>query len=213
MKFESKLLGLLLLLGSGGCSYIPQMAVNTFSAPVDKMNEYMFLCKLHRLARAALAKVEGDDGKKYCDAYEEGFVKGFVDYVDRNGGGVPPAIPPYNLQRAALHNLEKHNDMEEWFAGFRHGAQVGKASGLRERVVVPISLPPQRSVDSLAPDAYAPAGNGPAAPLPKPQQQNLTPDSPQATDDILWQSPNSLSANPAPREILWMGSSKLPIAP
>src|SRR5271154_6164621 len=108
MKFKTRLSCLLLLLGSGGCSYIPQMAVNVFSAPVDTVNEYWFLCKLHKLARAALEKEEGLVGEKYCKAYAQGFEAGFVDYIDCNGGGVPPAIPPFYLQRAALHNFEKH---------------------------------------------------------------------------------------------------------
>jgi hypothetical protein len=64
--------------------------------------------------------------------------------------------------------------MDDWFAGFRHGASVARETGLRERVLVPIALPPRKSVETGTPTEHfppAPSPVPPAAPLPSQAMQ------------------------------------------
>jgi hypothetical protein len=148
MKWARRIM-LILLLGQGGCSYMQQVAHNVYGEPVDFVDETVWCAKLHRLACTTLEKIQLTEGRRFCAAYAQGFEEGFVDYIMRNGTGAPPAMPPFCLQRSALRNPEKQDDITEWYAGFRHGSSVAQETGLRERFVIPIGLPPRPKVIPL----------------------------------------------------------------
>ena len=79
---------------------------------------------------------------RYSADYAKGFKDGFADYLYAGGTGEPPPLPPRHYWKMRYETPEGHRAMEDWFAGFRHGAGVAQASGYREWVTLPSSLPP-----------------------------------------------------------------------
>lgn len=52
----------------------------------------------------------------------------------------PPAVPPREYWNVDLRNPHGHMQATDWFAGYRHGAQLAREEGYRERALVPSSL-------------------------------------------------------------------------
>lgn len=141
---------LLLMPLLGGCSWVGYSLQNVWAAPVDWFEECKFRHEMRQLAREGWRQVEHADGGPYSPAYAHGFKCGFVDFVESNGTGEPPAMPPYHLQRDGYRTPDAQQEIEDWNAGFRRGASAARASGLRDRFVVPIALPPRPDAGELA---------------------------------------------------------------
>jgi hypothetical protein len=144
-----RLLLLLILVSPTGCSFVGYGVKNVISAPYDAIQEVCFRHRMRNIARTMWRDIACKDGQTHSTAYQRGFEDGFVDYVDRNGTGEPPAIPPPWLCRGLVHSDEGQTDIEDWYAGFRHGARVARESGLRERAVMPIGLPAKTPAEPL----------------------------------------------------------------
>jgi hypothetical protein len=71
--------------------------------------------------------------------YQDGFVEGYIDYLDAGGTGEPPAMGPFRYRLHEYQTFEGRRALHEWFAGFRHGASVAKASGFRELILMPVA--------------------------------------------------------------------------
>jgi hypothetical protein len=157
-----------------GCAFFHYAADNLVEAPVDARDEKVMDCRFSRLAEEAWQKLlAGDPSPLYSYHYGCGFRSGFVDYLDAGGTGEPPAAPPWIYRAAAFESPEGRRDLEDWFAGFRHGTAAAKASGYREAVVVlPIGLPPHQPYGR--PAGLPGANPGPPSespPPPKPLEQ------------------------------------------
>lgn len=144
-----RLMLLVVFLSSGGCSFFYYGAQTIVSDPYDALQECAFRMRMRRLAHLAWRNICKEDRKSYSAAYVKGFEDGFVDFVDANGNGEPPAIAPPHLRRQLLHSEAGQAEIENWFAGFRHGVQVARASGLREKYVMPIALPAKPPQDPV----------------------------------------------------------------
>ena len=72
--------------------------------------------------------------------FENGYVEGFADYLYRGGTGAPPVIPPRGYWHLRFLNHFGKATINEWYEGFRQGAENCKARGLREMWLVPTSL-------------------------------------------------------------------------
>jgi hypothetical protein len=147
MKFRpSRVLLPLCVLLLSGCPFVKYAVRNMYIMPKNCCDTCVLRHRLRRLADEAWHEVvQADPGHGYSKAYAEGFKDGFVDYVEYDGNGEPPAAPPRRFRSPALRSPEGQQAIEDWFAGFRHGAQVASASGLRGGVIVPISRPPIES--------------------------------------------------------------------
>ena len=64
--------------------------------------------------------------------YVMGFRDGFVDYVYAGGTGEPPPVPPRHFWNVVLRGPDGKQRVEQWFAGYRHGARVARDGGYRE---------------------------------------------------------------------------------
>lgn len=110
--------------------------------------------------------------------YADGFQEGFAHFVFRGGNGEPPPLAPRRYR-----NLDRQTPcgfaaMEDWFAGFRHGATVARDGGFRRWVTGPSSLNSLGSVvpagagesiewaSAIAPIQMVPAPSPSAAALP-----------------------------------------------
>ena len=85
---------------------------------------------------------QGGSDPGQCDslAYTAGFKDGFVDYVYGGGSGEPPPVPPRPFWNVDIRNPRGHTEATDWFAGYRHGAQVAREEGYRKRTLVPLSM-------------------------------------------------------------------------
>jgi hypothetical protein len=70
------------------------------------------------------------------DHYAEGFRDGFVDYLYAGGDGAPPPIPPRKFWNMAWRGPTGQAAAQQWFAGFRRGAQVAQDGGYRQQATV-----------------------------------------------------------------------------
>jgi hypothetical protein len=75
--------------------------------------------------------------------YEDGFVDGYADALERGGEPLPPAVPPTKYRRGRFLNADGHARIHNYFAGFQHGATCAASSGKRQFLTVPIMLPDQ----------------------------------------------------------------------
>jgi hypothetical protein len=138
-----RLLVCLPLLGIGGCSWLPYLARNVVGTPVEVTESCWFRLQTCRLATQAWDEVVAQHpDQPYSPAYAHGFRTGFSDSVQRNGIPEPPAIPPCCYRYPVLRTPKQQQKIEDWFAGFRHGAQLAQEQRWRDGVIVPIARPP-----------------------------------------------------------------------
>lgn len=177
-------LGAFLLVASlqTGCGVGKQLAENVVIHPLQ-WNRYTDAIGRHlrdkSLAEEAWDEVCTRDGDIYSRHYRRGFFDGFNDYLDLGGTGDPPVAPPRSYWRVYFQNPEGHQAIQDWFEGFRHGASIARASGVRDYVIVPLSSLPPREImtdevplpdSSLERDeqkAPAPGQKEPMGPLPE----------------------------------------------
>ena len=99
-------------------------------------------------------------------------------------------VPPERYQRKRYTNPEGMQAIEDWYAGFRHGASTAMASGLRTLQVVPMQCPP----------VFSPDDGFPSTPSTRPTQATTpkkeTPAPMPPPDEITQPSPDVL---PPPR--------------
>lgn len=145
-----------LVLGCGGLYSIgTRNLCNEAKLIQDEHREHLHACSL---ANDAWRSVQANcPGRAYSADYARGFKAGFVDYLYAGGCGEPPALPPKCYRHFHAESAHGVQALQDWYAGFRHGAAVAKESGLRQFVVV--SLPP-------LPGAPLPQPPGPAVATP-----------------------------------------------
>jgi hypothetical protein len=79
-------------------------------------------------------------GEMATPEYRAGFMDGFVDYVYAGGNGEPPPLPPREFWNADMRSPQGRQMANDWFAGYRHGAQTARLGGYRETVTMSASL-------------------------------------------------------------------------
>jgi hypothetical protein len=99
-------------------------------------------CQLNKLLaqRAWEEIVYSDPTQNFSSAYADGFKKGYADFLEYGVSGSTPPVPPRRYWKAHHETPEGIQAMQEWFAGFQHGATAAQASGLRQWFVIPTSL-------------------------------------------------------------------------
>ncbi len=137
---------------------------NFFELPLESRDDCVERGRHRHEAEAAWKKVVAEHpDRPYSVIYGQGFRDGFADYLYAGGNGQPPVVPPWYYRRAVYETPEGLTAVEDWFAGFKHGAQVAQESGLRELVVVPVSLPGRAAIVNV-PDVGGGCTSGAAGP-------------------------------------------------
>ncbi|MEX2140281.1 MAG: hypothetical protein WD894_13535 [Pirellulales bacterium] len=89
------------------------------------------------MAEDAWVQIEGaNPSLAYSPDYELGFRDGFTDYLDAGPGNLP-VLPPRHYWKGRFQTPTGHQAILDWYAGFRHGAQVAAATGYRQYVTLP----------------------------------------------------------------------------
>jgi hypothetical protein len=143
----------LFVLGSG-CTLIENGGRNLLHDPIQyHYNADRFVSGFRNkwLANAAWDEFVGAN-PEYAESpdYQCGFKEGFADYLEYGGNGQPPPLPPRKYWKVHYQTPQGHQAIEEWYAGFAHGAAVARDTGLRQLVTVP------SHVTSLQPTSYQP---------------------------------------------------------
>lgn len=190
-----------LALLNSGCSCFYTYAVeNLTHYPLHKVDDFAEHQRNHVLACAAWREIEAAcPDKPSSHDYMHGFHKGYADFLYYGGKGDPPFFPPWDYQTIHTQSPEGYLKAEAWFAGWRQGVDVAKASGRRDFMPIPASLrfPPELLRMSVADrtnflTAKARTMFGPAAketpteetlPLPKVLPPEKTPDEPAKSPD------------------------------
>src|SRR5262245_33590399 len=142
MKLLVNLMLLALCTLSTGCVYYANAARNLTHAPIDLVDEYSVRFRNKRLAREAWqAVVEIDPEHEYSQEYELGFKDGYADYLYAGGRGIPPEVPPWCYRKSNHNTPDGVRGIQDWYAGFRHGANVARESGYRDVAVLPTATP------------------------------------------------------------------------
>lgn len=135
----------LTLLLQTGCGIGKQLYSNLVAEPLE-WDRYSDGIARHwrdkSLAEDAWDEICKRDGDTYSRHYKRGFFDGFTDFLNLGGTGDPPPLPPRNYWRIYYQNPEGHEAIQDWFEGFRHGASIARASGVRDYVTIPLSSVP-----------------------------------------------------------------------
>lgn len=167
----------LLLVGGlaplAGCHLAETAVHNAVNEPTTYLDEK----HVTHQCRAEGQRVAKELGVKQArsEDYEDGFVDGYADALERGGEPLPPAVPPTKYRRGRFLNADGHARIHDYFAGFQHGAECATASGKRQFLTVPIMLPDkpaeqQPTVQQVPKEQCGPTagGNCPPAPVPAP---------------------------------------------
>jgi hypothetical protein len=74
--------------------------------------------------------------------FEHGFKEGFAEYLYEGGPAEPPLLPPTRYRKLRYQTVDGYRAVQDWFEGYRRGAQVAEQSGYRQWVTGPSSLRP-----------------------------------------------------------------------
>ncbi len=180
MRLKFVLWPIILCTASAGCGSFWQNTIrNLTEAPVWGIDEHRITSRNLRLARQAWTDIcQASPERFFSPDYADGFVEGYADYLESGGNGQPPAVPPFRYRLSRYQTPQGLLAIEDWYAGFRHGSDSARASGLREVFVLPLSAPPINAVENKP---VVPASVSPAAPLELPPPRPLI-ETPKPTD-------------------------------
>ncbi|MBA4062923.1 MAG: hypothetical protein C0501_04290 [Isosphaera sp.] len=159
-------------------------------------------------ARAAWREVRAEYPRRAFSAeFRDGFLDGYVDYLDRGGDGVLPAVPPARYtQHKKYFTPDGQCLVKEYFLGFKYGQDVAVATGKRQYLTVPVLLP-QHPADA-PPVVYTPPRVvTPTAPQPTPMPTPTPPPGPGSDSP-----PRPAAAPPAP-PVVGASGTRLPPPP
>jgi hypothetical protein len=122
-----------------GCNVYKYSLCNMLTTPTSTGNE---CCNLTQNRHAANAAWKDEQGRACAEAnysrdYERGYKDGYADFLDYGGTGLPPAMPPFCYRMTGYQTPDGHRAIEDYNAGFAHGASAARASGLRSLKVLP----------------------------------------------------------------------------
>ena len=159
MKRHGWLMALALAAGATGCSsFLEATGRNFTELPIQSCDEIKLARRDRQRAEEAWAQVQtGFAGQCWTQDYAQGFKDGYADYLDNGGNGEPPAVAPFRYRLRPYQTPDGLRAIDEWFAGFRHGSGMARASGYREMNIVPLSSPPINAVERY-PNTNLPAG-------------------------------------------------------
>jgi hypothetical protein len=179
-------------LGASGCSVVKYSAIDLTVPAGQVVNRWRNRCYERRAADAAWKQFEAScPGKQHSEGFCDGFKKGFVEYVDANGTGVPPGMPPPCYRNVPLETPAGRQIIADWYAGYAQGSAAGQASGLRSLLVVPPSDMLRNSIVAPIRPVADSGARLPASPdLPTPR---MVP----APEDVLPDNDNAAAANRA----------------
>jgi hypothetical protein len=128
---------------AAGCNIAHNAARNIINEPHVVGTQVGIRHELRKEARAAW-ETSRFDCPEHAEsaAFRDGFIDGYVDYLDRGGNASLPAVPPAKYTRHKEYFTENGQCLvKEYFLGFKLGQEVAIATGRRQLLTVPVLLP------------------------------------------------------------------------
>ena len=170
MRWKTVVLAGCLAPALAGCNIYYYAARNIINEPITLAEQ---LCRTHNLrseARDAWYEVREQYSRCLFTAeFQDGFVEGFSDYLDRGGYAQPPAVPPKKYTRNKYLTAACQPLVQDYFLGFQYGVEVALATGQRKTLVVPVLLPTRTQASPTFNVVRPPAAAAAGEPLPPPQ--------------------------------------------
>jgi hypothetical protein len=169
MRWRSVAIAGALWPAAAGCNIAHNAARNIINEPHVVWTQHAIKHDLKKAAKAAW-EASRFECPEHADsaAFRDGFIDGYVDYLDRGGNGSMPAVPPAKYTRHKDYFTENGQCLvKEYFLGFKLGRDVAIATGQRQVLTVPVLLP----LEPSGPPAFtvSPAGAEPPPAMIPPQ--------------------------------------------
>lgn len=189
-----------------GCNYLWQSARTSIVQPLIYhriATDYLECRRNNKLADEAWGTFYSKHPNlEYSKDFECGFKDGFADFLWAGGTGAPPPVPPRHYWNFKYESPEGHQAAQNWFAGFRAGAESARESGYRKMVLIPAStvLGPTSPQASQSPSSsQQPAASSTAPGSGKSTEEMLPPPKPvPAADNPTTETPPTSEALPPP---------------
>jgi hypothetical protein len=138
-SFALWLIGLSAL--SPGCALVTDATRLVAYQTSRSWNEHKERSRNRRWAEAAWEEVQAaTPNHPYSADYAQGFKDGFETYLYQGGTGEPPPVAPPRYRTLRYQTPQGYQAIQDWFAGYRHGADVAHRGGYRQWVTGPTSL-------------------------------------------------------------------------
>ncbi|MBI3821719.1 MAG: hypothetical protein HY289_03455 [Planctomycetes bacterium] len=204
-----------------GCALIQDAHRNLCLAVTTPIETHRENARNRRWADEAWRQISGT--QTYCnrsDDYASGFKDGYADYVFRGGDGEPPLIAPLRYRHLRYQNPQGFLAIENWFAGYRHGAHVAKETGARRWVTGPSGFASDASNEEPMLHAQSKKSDQPKATMSPilttlPRFQPLEPSEASEPSELKlgFQAPAPEVVEPAPMPMGDVPIAREPIAP
>jgi hypothetical protein len=163
---------------SSGCGTFFEIAArNIVHAPLDAASDRVRDVGLCLQARATFRDIcHANPDQPFSPDYADGFVAGYVDYAESGGNGEARPNPPSCYKLVCYDSPAGRQAQLDYYAGFRHGAEVARESGVRDVIVVPPGQAPAPATDPDQRLRGNPPSTGPTEPtLPLPHPEPIPP--------------------------------------
>lgn len=152
-----------------GCNVAHNAARTIVNEPHVVWTQHAIEHDLRKAAKAAFEAAKAECPEHAASAeFRDGFIDGYVDYLDRGGNPTLPAVPPAKYTRHKKYFTENGQcRVKEYFLGFKLGQEVAIATGRRQFLTVPVllpQLPPGPPVFNVQPDTTTPPPMTPPKP-------------------------------------------------
>lgn len=128
---------------AAGCNIYYSAARNIINEPHTVASIVGIEHELKHQAKLAWREVrEQYPRRAFTEEFRDGFIDGYVDYLDRGGNGSTVAVPPARYTRHKKYfTPEGQCLMKHYLLGFQYGQDVAIATGRRSIYTVPVLLP------------------------------------------------------------------------
>ncbi len=177
MRWKSVALAGAALPGAAGCNLAYLTARNVVNEPLVVCTQVSIHHELRSEARGVWQEVRAEYPRHaFTPDFRDGFLDGYVDYLDRGGNGSMLAEPPSKYTRHKKYYTENGNCLvKDYFLGFKYGQEIAIASGKRQFLTIPVLLPKEPT----GPPAFTIEGSGstgvPPMPTPTPPGNVILP--------------------------------------
>jgi hypothetical protein len=133
-----------------GCALFEDANRNLLGAVTTPIETHKEIARNRRWADTAWQKTCVDSGpRQFSSDYAQGFKDGYAEHLFRGGDGEPPLLAPLHYRHLRYQTPQGYVAVEDWFAGYRHGAAVAHDTGARRWITGPTGLlcEPPGSVD------------------------------------------------------------------
>jgi hypothetical protein len=173
-----------LSMAGSGCALVEDSSRNLFVAVSTPIEVHREKARNEKWAEAAWQTAVMRDGPQtHTEHYARGFKDGFAEYLFRGGDGEPPLVAPLRYRQIGYQNPQGYQDIQDWFAGYRHGATAARDSGARKWITSPSGLQtelpaaPTHEIPFVVPNHLPPEHND-VMPLPLPRELPKKDDAP-----------------------------------